>query len=108
MSEVGRSEELLVWILHIMLENNIFFGSANLATSTIVLCMYNFVFRDRRTTLKLVGLTSDSKWERGEGMGVAENTFFSVTLFNFQSSGMAIALPSTCPPRFLVFKSSSG
>ena len=108
MSEVGKSEELLFWILHRMLENNVFFGSANLATSTMVLCMYNFVFRDRRAALKLVGLTSDSKWERGEGMGVAENTFFSVTLFNFQNSGMAIALPSTSPPCFLVFKSSIG
>ena len=32
----------------------------------------------------------------------AENTFFLVTLYNFQKSGRAIALPAPAPPRSLV------
>ena len=40
---------------------------------------------DGGATLKVVGLTSNSKWGGGEG---GENTFFSVTLYNFQKRGL--------------------
>ena len=46
----------------------------------------------------MVALTSDSKWKGG---GV-KNAFFSVTLYNFQKSGWAIALPAPPPPRSLL------
>ena len=41
-----------------------------------------------------MGLTSDSNWG-------ARNTFFLVTLYNFQKSGTAIALPAPPSPRSL-------
>ena len=46
--------------------------------------------RDRGATLKVMGLTINSK--RGT------RNFFSVTLYNFQKSGWAIALPAPPPP----------
>ena len=56
-------------------------------------------FRARGATLKVGGLTSDSKW----GGGGAENTSSSVTLYNFQKSGEAEAPPAPPPPRALKF-----
>ena len=53
--------------------------------------------RVRGATLKVGGLTSDSKW----GGGGAENTLSSVTLYNFQKSGGAQAPPAPPPPRAL-------
>ena len=35
--------------------------------------------------------------------GGAKNTFSSVTLYNFQKSGRAIALPAPPPPRSLIY-----
>ena len=74
-----KKENILIEGFYKMILKSKIKSSPNISVCKSLSKHASSIHRGRGATLKVGGLTSDSKWGGGGGEG-AENTFFSVTL----------------------------